>query len=226
MYRKSVHIYGYSADTDSGEGDVWGAGGAYTWPTSATTTTIVSANDTDESTGTGARTVFIDGLDSSGYEVSETASMSGTDSVTLTYSYWRINNAYVATAGSCDINVGNITIGSTDFTTISYIPANEGASQNAIYTVPVGYPDSHIVQWGCSHYDSAGYQIVRLQVRPTGGAWKTVEKVIIGSSGTNAWVTVFDRPYHVAEKTDIRIHNDASTNDGIVWGSFDVELGD
>lgn len=224
MGRKSVHIYGYSADTDSGAGDIWPVGGAYSFPASAITTRIVSADDTDAADGQGARTVRISGLDSSYYEIGETATLSGTDSVDLTNSYLRINEAYVATAGTGGVNAGAITIGSSDTTTIAYIPASEGRLQQAIYTVPADYPIANIISWYAATYDSAGSQTVSLQIRPPGGAWQTIDKVLIGANGSRVWAWEYDTPYQVQPKTDIRLSGNASTNDNIVWGGFDLEL--
>ena len=65
------HLEGYSGIRKFGanllvsdsEEVIWPLGGAYTWPTTATTWTISSADVDDTSAGTGARTVEIHALD-------------------------------------------------------------------------------------------------------------------------------------------------------------------
>jgi len=71
--------------------------------------TSTSTNDTSTS-GTGARTLFIEGLDTSWAEISETVSMNGTSLVVTSKSYLRVNRITVLTTGSSNANEGVITI--------------------------------------------------------------------------------------------------------------------
>lgn len=75
----------------------------------AETIEIVSDNANDTLLGTGARTLFIEGLDINMETTTETVDMNGLTNVTSLNSYNRINNITVITAGSTEFNEGNIT---------------------------------------------------------------------------------------------------------------------
>lgn len=75
----------------------------------AETVEIVSDDADDTLLGTGARTLFIEGLDISKNSISEIIEMNGLTNVTSVNSYNRINNIQVITAGSTEFNEGNIT---------------------------------------------------------------------------------------------------------------------
>ena len=59
----AVTIFGYNGDVDQTEESVWPDGGTVPHPTTASVLDIVSTSVADDATGTGARTVFIEGLD-------------------------------------------------------------------------------------------------------------------------------------------------------------------
>jgi len=124
--------------------------GNYQTPTTAAALEILSSNANDNSAGTGARTVRIFGLNSSGDEITEDVSLSGTTPVALSNSYLRLYRAYVLESGSyatqtTPSQLGTITIrgagaGAT-WSTISVIGGGFGVGQTEIgvYTVPRGY---------------------------------------------------------------------------------------
>ena len=124
--------------------------GNYRTPTSAAALEILSSNANDNSAGTGARTVRVFGLNSSGDEITEDISLSGTTPVALSNSYLRLYRAYVVESGSyatqtTPSQLGTITIrelgaGNT-WTTINVISGGFGTGQTEIgaYTVPKGY---------------------------------------------------------------------------------------
>lgn len=67
-----------------------------------------SVNDT--AAGTGARTVFISGLDSNYDVISETVTLNGTSAVQTVRSYLRVNSFLIMSAGSGKTNAGSITL--------------------------------------------------------------------------------------------------------------------
>jgi len=134
---RSIVILGENPDIDNNTvpETLWELGGTYVFPTAASTATIVSSNTNDTSNGTGARLVFIEGLDSNWNEVSEVLTLNGTNSVTGTVSFFRVNNARVVFSGSGQVNAGNITI-TVNAKTVRYIAAGECLDHTAVYSVP------------------------------------------------------------------------------------------
>lgn len=125
--------------------DIWGGAGVYAGQPTSTTPVqfgVVSASAADAVGSSGALTLTIEGLltSSSSLYSQETINLSGTSNVLTTNSWYRINRAFVATAGSVGFNVGAITItgqaaGSNVYATI---PANVGQTVLGCFTVPFG----------------------------------------------------------------------------------------
>ena len=108
-----------------------------------------SANDT--AAGTGARTVRIVYLDSSGNQQVRTDTLNGTTPVSIGSGYSYFQWAEVASVGSGGVSAGNITISSTNgaattATTVEYIAAGGNRSLSARYKVPTGYT-AYITNW-------------------------------------------------------------------------------
>ncbi len=137
-----VNKYGRNSDIDTATDpeDIWDGGGLWVPPTTARTHDIAStsANDID-TTGSGARTIFISGLDANWAEQSETIELDGTNNVPTANTYTRINRMYILTAGSTGVNEGNITAtAQTDATVTAQMTAGYGQTFMAIWTVPAG----------------------------------------------------------------------------------------
>ena len=136
----SFSVFGYNPDVDTAEESVWPDGGLVPHPASASQLTIVSTDTNDDGSpvGTGARTVFIAGVDNNYAVVSETITMNGTTGVTTTNSYLYVNQFYVATVGSGGANAGEITakVGGTLYDLIA-VGSNQRTTGH--YCVPAGY---------------------------------------------------------------------------------------
>lgn len=112
-----------------------------------------STVSTDNSSGIGARTIKILGLNNNFEQVEETIILNGTTEIFLQTQMTDVNSAEVLTSGSLYCNSGTITIynndtnggGSTN--PMCSIPLNYGFHQNSQYTVPKGY--SLIIQRIC-----------------------------------------------------------------------------
>jgi len=139
----SVFITGYNPDIDlaTDPEDVWMGGGLYPFLTVASLLEIVSSSASDADAGIGARTVLVQGLNSSYLEINETVILNGVTPVALVNTYIRINSCIVTAVGSTLGNVGTITLrvpgpGST----LAMIGLTNGLGHNrakqAIYTVP------------------------------------------------------------------------------------------
>lgn len=109
-----------------------------------TTYYIRSSNANDTAAGTGSRTVRIVWLDSSGNQQVTTATMNGTTGVSLGSGFKYFQWAEVATAGTAETPIGNITISSvagapTTAQIVEYIGSGGNRSLSARYMVPTGY---------------------------------------------------------------------------------------
>lgn len=141
---RAFRKFGMNDAVPSGTSEMWPAGELRVLPTSAGQFSIVSdsaEDDPDEATppGTGAWTVTVEGLDSNYDEISETVTLAGLTPVLSVGTDWfRINRMYNVTAGSNEVNVGNITA-SIGGDTQAYIEANQGQTHQTHYTVPAGH---------------------------------------------------------------------------------------
>ena len=140
-----VQVFGYNPDLDTSEESVWPDGGIVPHPTVASVLKISSSDVNDTSAGTGARTVFIEGVDGDYAVVSEAVTLNGQTAVNTTNSYLYVNKFYVLTTGSGGVNAGNINTGTGvvtagvpavlyDIIAIGYNNRTTGH-----YCVPAGY---------------------------------------------------------------------------------------
>jgi len=143
-------FFGRNGTVGTSYEDIWSYGGDYNFLLGATTLDIMSMNDEDDSTGLGARSILINGLDASCNELSEVVALTGSGTVTTTNSYLRLQSAYVATCGTNrGSNYNDICIQSTGsalkvgcigggYGTIDTANYGIGRTQLGIYTVPSG----------------------------------------------------------------------------------------
>ena len=136
----SVSIFGYNGDVDDTEESVWPNGGTVPHPTVAAKLNIVSTSVDDDGSpaGTGARTVYVEGLDGSYKVVKETLVLNGTTNVETANAYLYINQFYVLTAGSGGANAGEITA-KLSTTLYDLIAVGYNQRTTAHYCVPAGY---------------------------------------------------------------------------------------
>lgn len=144
----AVEKFGQNTDLGTTVEDVWSTGGAYTYLTSASQLEVVSASANDTAAGSGARSVYIDGLDADFKSISEIVATNGTTAVPTVNSYLRVNRMYVVSSGTYGQgSAGNITLrvvsgGATqctlEQTTADTIAWDYGQSQLARYCVPAG----------------------------------------------------------------------------------------
>ncbi len=134
----AVTVFGYNGDLDTVEESIWPDGGTVPHPTTAAVLDIVSTSTDDDAAGTGARTVFIEGLDNNYNVVSETVILDGTTAVETVNSYLYVNQFYVATVGTGGANAGEITA-KVDTTLYDLIAVGYNQRTTAHYCVPAGY---------------------------------------------------------------------------------------
>jgi len=135
-------------------------------PTTTSTLSVVSASANDTIAGSGARTIFIAGLDGSYNTSTETINLAGLTPVVTTKVFSRVNVMLVATAGNATLIAGvndGIITASLGGTPLSVIPVNVGVSRQAVYTVAsnqLGILDN----WNGSSDGNKEYR-VRLKIR-------------------------------------------------------------
>ena len=197
---------------------IWSEGGLYVYPSSATQMTVSSSSANDTATGTGARTINIEGLDADYNEISEDIILNGQTPVTTVKSYLRINRGVVLTAGSGEKNAGIIRAGTGTVT--SGVPANVFLSINGIgdnqtlmclWTVPAGYT-AFMVQTNVSTGNASQTPALldtSIVARPIGGVFNTQERITLKDGNQ---LQGYNFPLRFTEKTDIEVRAQSSTN--------------
>jgi hypothetical protein len=221
----AVNKFGRNPDVDIGTEDIWSQGGTWVAPTTARVHAIVSSSVNDTSAGTGARTVYIEGLDGSYVVTTETVTMNGVTPVNTANSYVIVHRMYVLTAGSGATNAGTITAtAATDATVSIAIVIGKAQSQLCIYQVPTGYT-AYISSYLGSFNGAANSNVdVELFVKPFGGVFNLKSTVTLGINATCAALRTFDTPLVVSAKSIIKLTATSDTNNSNVVGSFDLIL--
>jgi hypothetical protein len=196
---EAVNIFGFNKVIGTTFETVWNDGGNYTYPTSAVQMSLVSSSASD------TMAVVINGLDSNYEKITESVTLSGTTPVTTSLSFYRINNAIIA-SGS---NVGDITI-SNGGTTYAFIEAELGTTQAAIYTVPAGH-SLYLFRIDANSATTNGqkYLTIRNVVTTNGRTLRVAEATFATS------MISYDRqiPFKVVEKTDFHFEAKSSSAD-------------
>lgn len=198
---------------------LWGSGTEYIYETSASAMYISSTDVNDTSTGTGARTVEVRGLDSTYKLQTETVTMNGTTAVTSTKSYISIYDLTVKSSGSNNKNHGVIEAKSTtSANTICQMAANSNRSNLGVFTVEAGKTALVTGYWGSALKDKE--VAFRLSVRPFGEVFQfRHEKVVYQSN----FYFPFNPPMSISEKSDIEISAISLVGSSYqVFGGFDL----
>jgi hypothetical protein len=140
-----VNKFGRNPDIQTGSvpEEIWGVGGAYTgFPQGAAEAVrVTSTSAADAAAGTGARSVFVEGLDASWNRQSEVIATSGLTPAVSANLYRRVNRAYALGVGSGGVNAGDLTVqhNVTTANIFARILAGFGQSKQAVYTIPAGF---------------------------------------------------------------------------------------
>ena len=131
--------YGYNPDADSGTIEtVWSPGGIFQRITTPTTLDISSTSANDlTSTGTGAQSIIIYGVNENFEAITEVIQMNGLTNVTTTNLYCGVNRMAVYLVGTSEENVGTISayVSGGGGTLQAQMPLGEGSTQQAIFFV-------------------------------------------------------------------------------------------
>lgn len=225
-----VNKFGENSDIDSATTpeDVWEGGGTYTgFPTgSAELVTVVSTDTNDtNSSGTGARTVTIEGLDAN-YELqSETIALNGTSLVDSANTYTRVFRAYVVTSGSSNqaFNAGTITIAHkvTTANIFGIISAGRNQTRTGCYTIPAGHTGYlRRIECYANKATTATLDGVIWQ-RPFGASPRLIRP--FSFTNTEFFTTLIYGGLPLTEKTDIAVRITTSSANNIdVITNFDI----
>lgn len=224
----NVLIFGYNADVDTSEESVWPADGTVPHPTAASVLKISSSDANDTAAGTGARTVFIEGVDGSYNVVSDTVELDGQTAVNTINEYLYVNRFFVLTAGSGGQNAGNINAGTGTVTSgvpavlYDLIATGYNNRTSGHYCVPAGYT-GYMVEGLLSAGQASGSTAVTgflKQHGPDGilrvGAVSTVNN--------SAAVYMFDPPYTIPEKNCVGATAIGAANNNAVSSYFNIVL--
>lgn len=217
-------IYKFGRNSSVGTTEVLvAAGGYYGLPSTAYPITITSTDANDNSTGTGARTIHVFGLDAN-YDLIDETLIVGQLS---TKSYLRIYRAIVLTSGTSspitDANIGTLTFTQqTSGTIMCQILPHDGQTKVACYTIPRGYK---ALMWSADTTTGEGKNSLnQLKSRDntiTNAAF-TVKGVRDNFQNTVGQQFVIPRVY--TEKTDIVFTSKSSASGVSVSASFLLEL--
>lgn len=215
---------GVNPDIDTGAIEsLWGQGGLYVFPPSASVMTVSSSSTADTAAGTGARTVLVQGLDANYLEIQETVALNGQTAVNTVNSYLRINTLTVLTAGSGATAAGTIYIGTgvvtlgVPATVYGIIDLGWNTSQTLAYTVPAGYT-AYMVDLLVSSISSAVNQNTQLSIRmrTPGGVFYRGGSLVV-TAGLAHIPFVIPRAF--SEKSDIDIVAQTTDNNVVATAS-------
>lgn len=216
-----VKVIGINPDVDSGTlpEDVWTGAAVtplYPFPAAAAATEIVSDAAADAfPAGTGARTVFVQGLDAAGLPLEETVALAGVAPVGLVGVYFRINHVRVVTAGSVRGNVGNVSVRHPGPVTIAHVRApaiagqpGDGAALQAIYTVPANAIAPRLIgaRANVGHESAGAFMELRILSRRLAApdqAIVTRDHLDLTTSATNIATLVYPLPIPLVPFQDI-----------------------
>lgn len=183
----SAHGINDDVDTAAAE-DVFTSGGIFTPPTTFRVHNIASSSANDTSAGTGARTIRIHGVTSSGLE-EEVITMNGVSNVATTKAYQDIYRMYIVTTGSGLTNAGTITAtAQTDATVTITIGVNGfNAARRAIRYIPTGYT-GYILDFtaGMQQNVASTSADVNLLIKYPSETWQTVAYIGLINTGSSA----------------------------------------
>lgn len=228
-YHSVVHVFGYNPDIDAGvEETVWTAGGILGHPESPTIMSVSSTSADDTASGTGARTVYILGINGTGGYTSETVTLNGQTAVNTVHAYDSIERMSVSTVGSGGKNAGNITVGTGVVTAgvpaVPYgqIATGENNSLMGHWTCPKGHV-GYIVFGSISSGTESGSSYItgRLKLRGTDKIVRTAAIVTLSDSEADF---NFDYPIQITEGECVTATATSTGNNEAVSSYFQIVL--
>ena len=221
-----IHKFGHNLDVNGAFETIWSVGNNYSYLSAATVLKISSSDVNDTSAGTGARTVFVQGLDSNYNQLEETVTLNGQTAVDTTNSFIRVFRMVVLTAGSGKKNDGIIYAGTGTIT--AGVPANKYASipigynqtMMAVYTIPAK-KTAYMTTFYCQPDSQASFQVQLL----SGSAETGIMRVRNELHGFQNNAKFEYRPYlKIDEKVDLELRASVGTANTEFSGGFSIIL--
>ena len=222
---RTLYKFGYNPDVDTQEETVWGNSGDYVWLDSAVTMFVSSTSANDSGTGTGARTILIQGLDEDYNEIEETITLNGQTQVATELSYLRVYRSFVTLAGSNEGTSGVIYIGSSGATggvpnTTVYASISIGnQTQIAAYTVPAGYT-LYVDEINFTAAVSQANKLVHCKFNSRTHGSNVFRTRFVQVLQSNQLIQSFKYPQGFAEKTDLECRVSTDTSNTAIGASF------
>jgi hypothetical protein len=225
---RSVTVFGYNPDVDQTRVTVWPHTGIIPLPAAALQMKVSSSSADDTAAGTGARTVYVAGLDANHNEIEEIVTLNGQTAVLTTQSFLHINNAYVATAGSGLSAAGDIYFGDgvvtagVPATVYDLIKFDYNQRITGSYTIPAGYT-GYLAQGLFSAGQPGGSAQVsgRLMAVGVDGIRRTIAITTVNNGSADY---VFEYPERIPEKTTLEATAQGSSNNNAASAMFILAL--
>jgi hypothetical protein len=223
-----VIVFGYNPDLDTTEESIWPNGGTVPHPTVASVLKISSTSASDTASGTGARTVFISGVDGSFQTVGETVILNGQTEVNTVNLYLYVNEFYTLTVGSGGANAGDINAGTGTVTAgvpaVLYDMIYTGFNQRttAHYCVPAGFT-GYMVRGVITAGQASGSTAVTSFLKQH-GTDNILRVGAVSAINNGSVVYDFDPPYTIPEKNCVGASAIGAANNNIVSSFFNIVL--
>ena len=224
----AIIVFGYNPDVDTAEESVWPDGGTVPHPTVASVLKVSSSSANDTSAGTGARTVYIEGLNGDYAVVGETVTLNGQTAVNTVNSYLYVNAFYVVTVGSGGANAGDINAGTGVVTAgvpavlYDIIATGYNSRTTGHYCVPAGYT-AYMVQGLFSAGQASGTTAVTGFLKQHGpdGILRVGAVSTVNNSAADY---LFETPYMIPEKNCVGATAIGSAANNAVSSYFNIIL--
>jgi hypothetical protein len=223
-----VHQSGRNTDVDTGASeDLWPGGGTWVPPTTGRVHDIASTDAADDSGGTGARTVVVEGLSAAGELQSETVELNGTSNVATSLTWLMIHRMYVETAGSGGANAGAITAtAQSDATVTTRIDVGVNSAAMGIYQIPastVGYLTgwhAGVMGSGSANVD---FELLRKDALAD-SVWRPIDLQGTRSGGASRVQHAYKTALALPALTLIKVRATTFTDNQAVFGGFEIVL--
>lgn len=213
-----VTKFGYNPDIGTAEESIWDAGGLYKWIQTASVLDIQSTSVNDANAGTGAWTVTVQGLDSSGLELDEVVTLAGVATVQTTNQFSAVHRMFVNTAGSNDGAVGTIT---AEISGTVHASIDNGNNQTLMATYTVPSDKTGYIAFGKTSVSSGKDVTIKFYGRLPGGVPRVLHVVEINSANYDYF---FKIPLPVPAGTEVEVRATSSASGTAVSAVFDIVL--
>lgn len=212
--------------------------GFYRTPTSNTALEVVSTSANDTSTGSGARSIYYEGLkevDGNLVVTSNTVDLNGLTAVALPDTLIRLYRWYVYSSGTyatqtAGSHQGTLTIQETGggdvWSTIALNGFARAQSQIGAYTVPTGYT-AYIKRISYSVESDKEADILLFQrtgVLNTTAPYDPMRLVTEINSATGNYTVTYPKPFKFTEETDLGFIGALKANTGPMTIDFEITL--